>query len=90
MTGYVSMGATAAVLLFLGACGSSNECTTEPQSKWLPEAKMREMAVQLGYKVDVLKVSGTCYEIYGRTKDGKKAEVYFNPVTGAPVRTEIG
>ena len=38
---------------------------------------------------ELFAVSGTCYEIYAITKDGKRAEVYFNPVTGAVVQNNV-
>ena len=40
---------------------------------------MKAKVAALGYeRIKTFKVSGDCYEIYGYTKDGKKAEVYFN------------
>jgi hypothetical protein len=66
-------------------------CTTEPKQKWLTEVEMKAKVTALGYKdIKAFKVSGSCYEIYGRTGDGKRAEVYFNPVTGAVVKSKIG
>ena len=45
----------------------------------------------MGYqKVKLFQVSGSCYEVYARTRDGRRAEVYFNPVTGAIVQNDIG
>ena len=46
----------------------------------------------MGYKdIRTFKVTdGNCYEIYGYNKDGKKAEVYFNPVTAEIVTQKIG
>ena len=41
---------------------------------------------ELNTKVKVFQVSGSCYEIYALNKAGRKAEVYFNPVTGAVVQ----
>jgi hypothetical protein len=35
------------------------------------------------------KTTSGCYEIYGYNKDGKKAEVYFNPVTGEIVENNV-
>ena len=65
-------------------------CTTEAKDKWLPEDAMKAKVAEMGYqKIKTFKVSGSCYEIYGYTKDNKKAEVYFNPVTGAVVKSEI-
>ena len=65
-------------------------CTTEPQAKWMSEEAMKAKIDGLGYKVKNFKVTtGSCYEIYGWTKDNKKAEVYFHPVTGDVVKAEI-
>lgn len=59
------------------------QCTTEPKDKWISEADMKAKIAAIGYKPDVFKVTkGNCYEIYGRDAKGKRAEVYFNPVTG--------
>ena len=86
--------ATLSTMLALGllsttAALASPDCTKEPQSKWLSEAAMKERVAKLGYKVNVFKISGNCYEIYGWTKDGAKAEVYFNPVTGEVVKSYV-
>jgi hypothetical protein len=80
--------ATAAVALSIaGAAAAAPKCTAEPKSKWLTEAQMKSKIAALGYaKIKVFQVSGSCYEIYAVNKDGKKAEVYFNPVTGAIVQ----
>jgi hypothetical protein len=67
------------------------KCTAEPRDKWLTEDAMKAKIVALGYeKIKTFKVSGDCYEIYGYDKDGRKAEVYFNPVTGDVVKANIG
>jgi hypothetical protein len=36
-----------------------------------------------GYRISKFKQPGSCYEIYGTDKDGKKVEIYFNPVDGS-------
>lgn len=81
---------TAAVATGLAALASqavaSPTCTKEPKSKWLTEAQMKAKIAEMGYTVKIFQISGSCYEIYGKTKDGKKAEVYFNPVDGKVVR----
>lgn len=65
-------------------------CTSVPKDKWMSEDAMKAKVSEMGYqKIRTFKVSGNCYEIYGYTKDNKKAEVYFNPVTGAVVKAEI-
>jgi hypothetical protein len=80
----------AVALLAPVAAAASPACTTEPKDKWMPEDAMKAKVADMGYqKIRVFKTTGSCYEIYGYTKDNKKAEVYFNPVTGAVVKSEI-
>ncbi|WP_069308217.1 PepSY domain-containing protein [Methylobrevis pamukkalensis] len=81
----------AAALLALAptAALADADCTAEPKEKWMSEAAMKAKIDALGYKVKTFQVSGSCYEIYGWTKEGKRAEVYFNPVSGEIVKSEI-
>ena len=73
------------------AAFASPTCTTEPEAKWLSEAAMKQKIVEMGYKdIKVFKKTTTgCYEIYGYTNDGHKAEVYFNPVSGEVVEKNV-
>ena len=84
--------AFAAALLALAptAAFAGPQCTTEPKDKWMSQDAMKAKIAEMRYKdIKTFKVSGPCYEIYGFTKDGKKAEVYFNPVTGDVVKANI-
>jgi hypothetical protein len=86
----ISIILAAAVAVPLAAQASPN-CTSEAKDKWMSEDAMKAKVATLGYeRIKTFKVSGNCYEIYGYTKDGKKAEVYFNPVSGDVVKSEIG
>lgn len=69
---------------------ASPSCTKEPKANWMPEAAMKAKIDAQGYKVKTFQVTGSCYEIYGKDKDGKRAEVYFNPVSGEIVKAGIG
>lgn len=83
---------TLATLLLAAAGGAlaAPPCTKEPESKWLSEAIMKQKIAGLGYKeIKVFHKTGSCYEIYGRTAEGKKAEVYFNPVDGSVVKSNV-
>nr|WP_298411775.1 PepSY domain-containing protein [uncultured Halomonas sp.] len=63
------------------------QCTDKPQSEWKTEKQMKAEIDKMGYRdIKVFQVSGNCYEIYAHTKDGGRAEVYFNPVTGEIVQ----
>jgi len=65
-------------------------CTKEDRTRWLDQTKFQENLKGEGYKVKVFKVTkGNCYEIYGKNKDGKKVEIYFNPVTGDGIKSNI-
>ena len=73
------------------AAVAAPNCTSEARANWLTEEAMRAKVVEMGYnEIRNFKVSGNCYEIYGRTREGKRAEVYFNPVSGAVVESKIG
>lgn len=72
-----------------GAALADADCPAAPKDTWLSEADMKQKVADLGYKADVFKVSGNCYEIYGKNKDGKDVEVYFNPVDGSIVKEEV-
>jgi hypothetical protein len=83
----ISAAVTAAALSIAGAVVAAPACTTAPKANWLTETQMKTKIAALGYtKIKVFQVSGSCYEIYAMNKAGKKAEVYFNPVTGAIVQ----
>lgn len=64
-------------------------CPAQPKDKWQKEADFKQQLTAQGYQIKKFKVSGNCYEIYGHDKDGKKVEIYFNPVTGKPVKSNI-
>ncbi|PZQ17721.1 MAG: PepSY domain-containing protein [Ancylobacter novellus] len=82
--------AAAILALAPSAAFAGPQCTAEPKDKWMSEDAMKAKVAEMGYKdIKTFKVSGPCYEIYGYTKDGKKAEVYFNPVTGEVVKANI-
>lgn len=76
--------------LLLGSISfASPECTKEPREKWMKSDVLKKQLENDGYKIKVFKTLETCYEIYGFNKEGQKVEIYFNPVDGKPVKTEI-
>ena len=80
-----SVLAAAVATVSLSALAAPN-CTAEPKSKWLPEAEMKAKIATMGYQVKEFEISGHCYEIYGHDKDGKRVEIYFNPVDASIVK----
>lgn len=78
----------ATTLLFSSMAMAAPECTKEPREKWMKVEEMKKKAEGMGYKIKNFKTLEFCYEIYGTDKDGKKAEVYFNPVDGSIVKAK--
>ena len=67
---------------------AKKNCTSESKDKWMSEADFKKKVEAEGYKISKFKQPGTCYEIYGTDKDGKKVEIYFNPVDGSIVKAK--
>ncbi|MDA3921156.1 MAG: PepSY domain-containing protein [Salinisphaera sp.] len=70
---------------------ASPQCTGKPESKWLSEKAMKAKIKQMGYgEIKIFrKTASGCYEIYGYTADGHRAEVYFNPIDGSVVEKNV-
>lgn len=62
------------------------KCTDAPRSQWLPEQAMQDFIAAAGYTIDEFKVSGSCYEIYGKDKTGRRVEIYYDPTDGRIVK----
>jgi hypothetical protein len=71
------------------AAFAAANCPKHPKSEWLPQAEARKKLEAQGYRIRVFKVDGNCYEIYGRNKEGKKVEIYFDTKTLDVVKSEI-
>jgi hypothetical protein len=65
------------------------DCKPYPKAEWMKEADAKAKIEAQGYTVSKFKVDGNCYEIYGKNKEGKKVEIYFDAKTLEPVKTEI-
>lgn len=75
------------LLVCAGAAMAGPQCTDAPVSEWIPQAEMRQQLINQGYIIDrFLVTDGNCYEIYGADRKGVKVEIYFNPVSGEPVK----
>lgn len=84
------LAVTAAVAALTSAASASPKCTTEPKDKWIKEADFKAKIDAMGYSdYKKILVTGSCYEIYGKNKAGKKVEVYFNPIDGKVVEEEV-
>ncbi len=77
-----------APLMMFNLALAKKNCTDAPKEKWVNVEEFKKQREAEGYKIQKFKQSGSCYEIYGTNKQGKKVEVYFNPVDGKVVKEE--
>lgn len=79
---------TAAASLPALAEGDDASCGNASRDQWMSEDAVKAKAAELGYEVRKVKEEDGCYEVYGIDKNGAKAEIYLNPVTGEVVKTK--
>ncbi|MEG0860628.1 MAG: PepSY domain-containing protein [Pseudomonas sp.] len=80
----------AALLVASPLALAKTECTTADKGQWQDQTKFQDNLKAQGYEIKKFKITdGNCYEIYGWDKDKKKVEIYFNPVDGKVVKSEI-
>jgi hypothetical protein len=65
------------------------DCQAHPKAEWMSEADAKAKITSQGYTINKFKVDGNCYEIYGKNKEGKKVEIYFDTKTLDVVKSEI-
>lgn len=73
-------------LLQAQAALAAADCKSYPKEQWASEETLKEALEAEGYTIKKFKVDGNCYEIYGRNKEGKKVEIYFDMKTLAIVK----
>lgn len=62
-------------------------CTAEARTRWLPEARIREVFGEKQFALVKFKISGgNCYEFYAVGHDDSIVEAYYHPVSGELVR----
>ncbi|MEZ4743002.1 MAG: PepSY domain-containing protein [Bdellovibrionota bacterium] len=76
-------------MLVASAAYAKKNCTEEPKEKWMEVEKFKSQLIEQGYTIKKFKQPGSCYEIYGKNKEGQDVEIYFNPVDGSIVKEKI-
>ena len=76
-------------LLAMTSAYAKKNCTDQAESQWMKVKKFKTLVKDKGYTIRKFKQTGTCYEIYGKNKDGRKVEVYFNPVDASVKKVEF-
>lgn len=80
---------TLLILNFNLAFAGKKNCTDQPKEKWMSVEAFKKLAKDKGFKIRKFKQPGSCYEIYGKDKDNREVEVYFNPVDGSIVKIKF-
>ena len=71
------------------AAWAKADCKAYPKAEWMSEVDAKSKITAQGFTITTFKIDGNCYEIYGRNKDGKKIEIYFDAKTLDVVKSEI-
>ncbi len=79
----LALGSTMAI------AGDDARCASAPRSEWRSIDDVRTAAEALGYK-DVRKIEAEdgCFEAYAFDKDGRRVEIYRDPVSLNIVRVK--
>lgn len=75
----------ALTLLGMATPALAVECTSAPAEKWMKPEDVQKLLVSQGYDIRSVKKEDSCLEAKG-FKDGKKMEVYVDPVSGKIVK----
>ena len=66
--------------LLAGPVLAADRCDA-PKDKWRPVEELKAELEGKGWTIKNVKTSDGCYEVYGKDKDGKKVEIFFDPVS---------
>ena len=67
---------------------AEDDCASAPRDQWLQPEQVKAKAEEMGYTVRSVGEDDGCLEVKGFDKAGAKVEVYFDPVSGAVVKTK--
>lgn len=63
-------------------------CGNAPRDQWMSTDAVKAKVAALGYDVRRVKEEDGCLEVYAIDKNGAKAELYLNPMSGAIVTSK--
>jgi hypothetical protein len=87
----LKVAALSLILAAAPAYASSDEgegCGSAPRDQWMSVDAAKAKGIAMGYEVRKVKVEDGCYELYAVDKNGARAELYMNPVSGEVVRSK--
>ena len=77
----IAVVAALAAFAAVGPALADEAKCTQPEASWKPVEELKTKLTAEGWTISNVKTDEGCYEVYAKDKDGKKVEVYFDPVT---------
>lgn len=57
------------------------QCPYHPKEEWRPHTELEAQLLAEGWSIRRVEITSTCYEVYGKSPDGKRVAVFFDPKT---------
>ena len=83
----IASSVAAAAILGAASAQATEICKSYDAAQWMSQDDITKKATEMGYEVRKVKQEDGCWEVKG-TKDGKRVEAYFDPVTAEVVLTK--
>jgi len=85
----ITSGLLALAMLSASSAFAEANCQAHPKNEQIPQADFQKALEKYGFTIKKLKTDGSCFEMYGKSKGGKKVEMYFDTKDGKIVKSEI-
>ena len=85
----ITSGLLALAMLSASSAFAEANCQAHPKKDQIPQADFQKALEKHGFTIKKFKTDGNCYEMYGKSKGGKKVEMYFDTKDGKIVKSEI-
>lgn len=85
----ITSGLLALAMLSASSAFAEAKCQAHPKNEQIPQAGFQKALEKHGFTIKKFKTDGNCYEMYGKSKGGKKVEMYFDTKDGKIVKSEI-
>ena len=85
----ITSGLLALAMLSASSAFAEANCQAHPKNEQIPQADFQKALEKHGFTIKKFKTDGNCYEMHGKSKGGKKVEMYFDTKDGKIVKSEI-
>lgn len=70
------------------ALAADEDCPDHPRSEWMGQNAITTKAKEQGYDVRGVKADDGCWQVKGYDKDGKRVQLYYDPVSGEILKVQ--